>query len=86
MLGSNFRDDDAGPEPTVVVATSADNSEVVPDANESFDTGIKVTYLNALVLTGFSAHGTYWGDDDTSDQNALLKVVRGMYDGTPLTA
>lgn len=87
MLGSNFRTDEDG-ESVFVVAAAADRDEAVvtPTTNVLYDTGVEVTLLNALILTGFSAHDTYWGDDDESDQNALTEVVAEFYAGTVLLA
>lgn len=93
VLGSNFRDDSSdGPATRGIAAAtplhanpkSPDAGEIMPVQNIKWDLGVELTLLNLLVLTGFTNHGRYWGDDDKVDSNVFDALVGPMYAGTPI--
>ncbi|MDQ1370723.1 MAG: hypothetical protein QOF20_3076 [Acidimicrobiaceae bacterium] len=90
VLGSNFRDDNSDGEPTrgIAATTTVDGGngaspvvEIIPDANLTWNLGVQLTFLNLLMLSGFTNHGRYWGDDAEVDHNVFDDLVTGMYAG-----
>jgi hypothetical protein len=95
LLGSNFRGDPNPGEATkgiVPIGAEADPDTKVkgpifrPKDNLAWDLGIEMTFGNLIELYGFTSHGMYWGDDDTSDANVFDLVVRNLYKGAPVLA
>lgn len=90
VLGSNFRDDNQDGVATRGIAVTAADSgiqggapqTISPSSNLTWSLGVKLTFRNLIMLTGFTNHSEYWGDDAEVDHNVFDDLVLHMYAGT----
>lgn len=84
LLGSNFRDDADSGAATRGIGLSGETEPLRPSENEAWDLHIDLTFLNLILLAGFTSHGMYWGEDGVDDDNVFLTVVQHLYEDADL--